>query len=306
MRAVVRWAAVAQALFVVFLWSVSKIIAKMGLADIPPYTLAALAQVVALAGLSIYAMWNRREHNFNLSGEDVYLAMLIGLVGYVGANLFVMIGLQYVTGATGGLIAATSSVFTVIISALVLKERPALLQYAGIAVIALGSYVFLTNQVITGSAIGVGLLLTAELAFAFSDSLVRMVNKKYDESVALPIALIANVVGVLVLVPLSIVADGIPKIVWHWQLVFWVVAIGLILGFGNLLWTGVLNRLRLIEAVVISNTMLIQVALFAVVFLGERLAPNNFTGGALVLVGAVITDGHLLLPSWFKMKGATE
>ena len=291
-----RFSFLLQALFTVFLWSISKIVLKMGLTEIPPYFFLALIQVIALVALGIYAWFKRRESRSKLLASDIQAAALSGFVGFVGANLFVVIGLQYVTGAAAGLIAASSSIFAVLMSVLFLKERPRAWQYLGIGLILAGSYVFLSDQVVGGSMVGVGLLILAEMAFAFSGSLTRLINERHEKNISLTLSLIGNLIGVIVLVPLALLVDGIPQINWTWQVGTLVLVSGLIFAFGGLMWNAVLDKLQLVEASVINNTMVIQVAILSVVFLRESLSINDIFGGLVVVLGALVTDIKLILP----------
>jgi O-acetylserine/cysteine efflux transporter len=301
-----RFSFLLQALFTVFLWSISKIVLKMGLTEIPPYFFLALIQVIALVALGIYAWFKRREPRSKLLASDIQAAALSGFVGFVGANLFVVIGLQYVTGAAAGLIAASSSIFAVLMSVLFLKERPRAWQYLGIGLILAGSYVFLSDQVVGGSMVGVGLLILAEMAFAFSGSLTRLVNERHEKNISLTLSLIGNLIGVIVLVPLALLVDGIPQINWTWQVGTLVLVSGLIFAFGGLMWNAVLDKLQLVEASVINNTMVIQVAILSVVFLRESLSVNDIFGGLIVVLGALITDVKLILPPAIARSIATR
>ena len=92
--------AILLGLWVVFLWSAAKIIGKISLESIPPYLLAAAVQVVALLVVAIY-LWGRHRHvHTKFTAGEIQMMIVGGLVGYAGANLFIMVGLQYVTGAT--------------------------------------------------------------------------------------------------------------------------------------------------------------------------------------------------------------
>lgn len=288
-----------QGLFVVFLWSASKIVLKMGLEEIPPYFFAAVLQLIILAVLLIYAWFEREKYSFKLSSKDKYLMTLSGVVGYAAATLFVMVGLQYVTGATAGLIAASSVILNLLISAVLVRERPRFEQYLGIIVVVVGAIVFLGNQVLGGTLIGIALLLLAEAAYAFNNAVARVIGRAHQDNVTLPLAIIGNGIAAMILVPIGLLSDGIPQIAWNPQLLVGLLVVGLIFAFGGLMWSNVLDKLRVIEVSILSNTMIIQVALLSVLFLHEVLTPHNVVGGSLVLIGALVVDGRLFLPRVF-------
>jgi O-acetylserine/cysteine efflux transporter len=291
-----------QGLFVVFLWSASKIVLKMGLEEIPPYFFAAILQLVVVAVLLVYMWFEREKYSFNLSAKDKYLMMLAGVVGYGAATLFVMVGLQYVTGATAGLVAATSVVINLLMSAILVGERPKIEQYLGAMLLLVGAVVFLGNQVLGGTLLGVALLLIAEAGYAFNNSIARVIGKAHKDNVTLPLALVGNGVGALVLIPVGLLSDGIPSIAWDARMIIGLLVVALIFAFGGLLWSNVLDKLRVIEVSILSNTMIIQVTILSVIFLHESLSLHNIGGGLLVLLGALIVDGRLIFPRAFGLK----
>jgi len=288
-----------QGLFVVFLWSASKIVLKMGLEEIPPYFFAAVLQLVVFGVLLVYMWFEKEKYSFKLSNKDKYLMVFSGAVGYGAATLFVMIGLQYVTGATAGLVAATSVLFNLLMSRILVKEKPRLEQYLGVIVLVVGAVVFLGNQILGGTLLGIALLLLAETAYAFNNSISRMIAKAHTDNVSLPLILIGNSVGALVLVPIGLLSDGLPTIVWDARMMIGLLVVALIFAFGGLMWNNVLDKLRVIEVSILSNTMIVQVAILSVIFLHETLTPHNVFGGVIVLLGALIVDGRLIFPRMF-------
>ena len=70
----------------------------------------------------------------------------------------------------------------------------------------------------------------------------------------------------------------------------------LIFVFGEIIWNSLLDKLRVFELSILSNTMIIQVAILSVIFLNETITSNNITGGLLVLTGAVVVDGRMIFP----------
>lgn len=284
-----------QGLFVVFLWSASKIAIKLGLNEVSPYGLMAIVQTVAAIAIALSFAVSKRNNIPALSKTDILLSVISGVVTFAGANLFVTVGLQYVSGAMAGLVASTTSVFGLGLAYLLLREKPKTIQFWGICLLILGAYVFLFQDVLAGHFIGIGLLLVAEMAFAFGNVINRMVALRNDEQVAGVVNLIGNVVGAMVLIPSALVQGEVNRIVhlpvWVWGVL---VALGLVYAWSGVLWGSLLDKLRVVEVSVLANTMIIQVAVLSVVFLGERLTGANLIGGILVIAGALVVDGMVL------------
>ncbi len=284
-----------QVLFVIFIWSAAKIIMKMGLEEIPPYIFAAIIQLMAFLSVGIYYLFRKKQNTFKPTNRDLYLIILSGIVGLGAANLFAVIGLQYVTGATAGLISASSTIFAFIIAYLVLREKPDMWKYMGLLVMIAGAYTFFVGSFLSGTLFGITLLLVSEAGFALNNVLTRLVGiQPGDEELVTTV--ISNGVGAAILLPIGLIADGVPQVLFSWPIWGFLVLLGLIFGFGRLLYSGALEKLKVIEVQVIGNTMIIQIAILSVIFLHETLTAHNIWGSLLVLVGAVAADGNLLLP----------
>jgi len=67
-----------------------------------------------------------------------------------------------------------------------------------------------------------------------------------------------------------------------------------------MLWSAVLDQLQAIEAAILQNTMLIQVALLSIIILKEHITLNNILGGAVVLLGAYLVERKHLKQSNYE------
>ncbi len=283
-----------EALFVVFLWSASKVLMKWGVEAVPPYFLVAVIQTISLALVAGYFFVTHKKIKLQPTKHEILAMVLGGIVAAGAANLFITIGLQYVTAGMAGLIAATSSVFGLMLAYLFLHERPKKFQYAGIALVMIGVYASLFNNVLDGALVGVALLVLAEVGFAFNAVVSRMIAVRHEEPTNAFITLVSNVVGVAVLVPTALLVDGFP--VQQFNFVTWLVvaAVGVIFAVTSLMWNSVLDHLKVVEASILTNTLLIQVAILSVVFLHETISNHQIWGSLLVLAGALVVDGKLL------------
>lgn len=275
---------------------------KMGLEIIPPYIFVAAIQLVAFLSVWIYFWFKRKKDTFKLTRQEIYLLIISGAVGYGAANLFAIIGLQYVTGATAGLLSGTGAVFAFVMAYIVLKEKPNFWKYLGMLIMVLGIYIFFAGNFLSGTLFGIALLLIAEAGYAFNDVLTRLIGREPGDD-DLFITLISNGVGAAILLPIGLVVDGAPAVLFSWPMLGIIVLLGLIFGFGRLLYAGALEQLRVLEVRAIGNTMVIQVAILSVIFLHEVLTAGNVWGGLLVVLGAFAVNGDMFLPRrWLNLK----
>ena len=162
------------------------------------------------------------------------------------------------------------------------------------AIVILGAYIFLAKDVLSGHLIGIGLLLVAEMAFAYGNVSNRLIALNHTKDVSPVVNLIGNVIGAAVLVPMALLQGDWERVLtlpgWMWGLL---VVLGLVYAYSGVLWGKLLDKLRVVEVSVLANTMIIQVAVLSVIFLGESISAHNVLGGAVVIVGALLVDGAL-------------
>jgi drug/metabolite transporter (DMT)-like permease len=76
--------------------------------------------------------------------------------------------------------------------------------------------------------------------------------------------------------------------VTHWAIILWLALINSALAFT--LWNLTLRLLTAVESSIITNTMLIQIAVLAWIFLGERLTGQEIGGLLLAALGALLVQ----------------
>lgn len=287
-----------QALFVTFLWSASKIIIKLGLGFVSPYILIAAIQTVAFVVLLAYYFIKRPKLEWDVMKNRFIPLILIGLVGFVAAPLLSVIGIKYVTVTTAGLFAGLGAVLVVIFSFLILREKPRNVQIMGIFLAVLGVYLFLSGGFLGGSLFGIMIIFIAEVFYSLSTVLTRLVVRGPGDETMIT-SLFSTGIGAAILLPIGIVRDGVVGIL-QWQVLLVIVVVGIIFGFAGMLWSSALDQLQAIEAAILQNTMLIQVALLSVIILKEHITLNNILGGAVVLLGAYLVEKQSLKRGNYK------
>ena len=118
----------------------------------------ALAAYVVLGGVvGLLAVWLRSGRE--VSGADARLLGLLGL-GVLGNHLLILMGLNYVSGAVGGVIIGSSPVVTSVLSAMLIRDVPlravwggAVLSFAGVGVVSVAGFQAAGDQPLLGSAL---------------------------------------------------------------------------------------------------------------------------------------------------------
>ncbi len=140
------------------LWGGSIVAQKMALTSFSAVEASVLRDIGGLAIL-LATWWSKEGGAVRLSGADVRLLGLLGL-GVLGNHLLILMGLNYVSGAVGGVIIGSSPVVTSVLSAMLIKDVPlraiwagALLSFAGVGVVSVAGFQSAGDQPLLGSTL---------------------------------------------------------------------------------------------------------------------------------------------------------
>jgi drug/metabolite transporter (DMT)-like permease len=273
----------------VVLWGLAPVATRAAVAHLAPLPLLVLRLTVAALALLPWAIPVFRRLRPRSAGR-LAAAGLLGLVGY---NLPVTVGLQWLPASTAGLLLATEPVWVMILGAVFLAERAGARAWLGSAVALSGVAVLAGPAALTGAGgaralAGAGLVLAGTLAFGAYTIVLRPLSRAYG---AIPATAASTVCGA---VPYLAFAGTLsaPRLahlgppVWG-ELAF--LALGSTVA-GMLLW----NR-----AVLSGGTTRVSLLLYlepvvsvagAVAFLRERLTLAAIAGGVLVLAGVAASS----------------
>ena len=127
-----RFIAIAQAVFVVFLWATSWVFVKIGLQDIPPVTFAGLRYFLAFLCLLVVMNLNGSKSDFRRLPKSAWIRLfLLGILFYTVTQGAIFVALAYLPAVTVNLLWSFSSVLVAVFGAVWLAERPSTLQWTG-------------------------------------------------------------------------------------------------------------------------------------------------------------------------------
>lgn len=287
--------AVLQALFVTFLWSTSWVFIKIGLEDIPALTFAGLRYALAFLIL-LPVLFARREHQAlrRLGRGDWLQLIILGLLLYSVTQGTQFLALDLLPAATLSLLLNFTTVVVAVMGIVLLAERPTWQQWAGTALFLLGTVVYFYRDVAGGiaaeSAPLIGLLIAGigVLANAASAVLGRAVNR-HERLTPLLITVVSMGIGAALLLLSGIVVQGLPPLsLRSWLIIAWLALVNT--AFAFTLWNKTLRKLSAVESSIINNTMLIQIAILAWIFLDERLQPMEIAGLLLAAFGILLVQ----------------
>ena len=126
------------------------------------------------------------------------------------------------------------------------------------------------------------------MANAGAAVLGRSVNRGGQIS-PLVVTVISMGVGSVILLGSGLYFQGLPQLSpAAWGTIVWLAVVNTALAF--LLWNKTLQVLTAVESSIINNTMLIQIAVLAWIFLGEQITIYGLVGLALAALGIFLVN----------------
>lgn len=170
-----------------------------------------------------------------------------------------------------------------------LKERPTWQQWLGICLFLFGAFIYfgpvaIPMQQVIGLLIGLLVLL----ANASSSILGRFINRNQTLS-PLTVTAISMSIGSVILLVIGLITEGLPSLsITNWALIGWLAIVHT--AFTFTLWNNTLRVLSAVESSIINNTMLVQIAILAWLFLDETLTLTAVIGLIWVVIGTLIVQ----------------
>ncbi|MBP7675142.1 MAG: EamA family transporter [Thermoanaerobaculia bacterium] len=282
-------AAVATAAFVTFLWSTSWVLIKVGLAaDLPPLPFAGLRYAVAALCLLPFALATAERRNFlaTLDRRSWRSLSALGLLYIAVAQGGQFAALALLPASAVSLLLSLTPVVVAFGSGALLGEKPTPLQAAGtfVAVSGAALYFFPTGAALP-SAAGLAAGLVALLSNAGSALLGRRVNRD-THLPPLLVTFVSMSIGAAALLGAGVAAQGWPALgPRELAIVAWLAVVNT--AFAFTLWNRSLRVLTAVESSVLNGLMLPQIALLAVLFLGESLSGRQVVALVLAAAGAL-------------------
>jgi len=278
------------ALFVTFLWSTSWVLIKFGLEDIPPISFAGLRYTLAFLILApaVLANATRRDELRRLRPSDWLRLSALGVVLYSLTQGAQFVALSFLPAVTLSLILSFSPAVVALFGAWFLGERLTPHQWAGVVCFMFGAAVFFLPLEGPPQILGLAVAAVGLLAQSSASVLGRAVNRGGDLH-PLVVTVVSMGVGSLLLLATGFIAEGVPQLdASGWCIVLWLAIVNTSLAFT--IWNHTLKSLTAIESTLINNTMLIQIAILAWLFLGEVILQREAIGLFIAMIGVLVVQ----------------
>lgn len=283
-----RTRAIFQALFVTFVWSLSWVFIKIGLGDIPPLLFAGLRYGIAALCLVliVFSQAEARQQVRNLSAKQWGSLTLLGVVFYSVTQGTQFLALEHLPAVMLSLMLNFTTALVVLLGVFI-QEYPTRRQWLGMGVFMLGALVYFGPQSLPSS---LGLLFGAVCVLfnAISSVWGRVVNRERNLS-PLVVTAVSMSIGSGLLIIGGLLTEDMPILTSQSSIM--VIWLGIFhTAFAFTLWNKSLQHLQAFESSIINNTMLIQIAILAWIFLDETITPVELIGLILATVGTLIVQ----------------
>jgi O-acetylserine/cysteine efflux transporter len=270
---------------VVVIWGLAFVVTKVGLATLSAPQLAAMRFVVAALPCALLARPRVPARGL----------IAVGLTLFAGQFLFQYIGIA--AGMPAGLAAVavqTQALVTVVLAAIVWRERPTAQQTAGLLVSLAGLGLIGLTVGADLTAAGLALTMVSPVSFAVGNILLKRLPP-----VELPSLVVwASLVPPLPALAVSLLLDGPGALVALGDMGWSGLVASLYLGLGATvvaysIWGRLLRRYSAATVAPMGLLVPVVAAAASALLLGERFGPLRLAGMALVLAGVAV----VVLPS---------
>lgn len=277
-------------LTVMLLWASTFILTKDIFTRMTPLAFAFLRFVLIILLAFGVLIWRGRHdpaRYWRIERADAIWFVLAGSCGYFFYQLGFVLGLDRTSPFASSLLISMMPLFTLIILGL-MGERPSSFAWIGVVMAIGGVGIFLTGQRGGGTWLGDLLSLGSALSFALYGILNRRIVGRYPAETVSAYTLLAGG-GMLLLVsaPSAWRQDWGAVDLSAWLILLYMAVLPVYVAY--IMWNWAAHHRGVEVATSVELLVPIFSGILSVLFFGEQFGPAKLGGGALVLVGLVLT-----------------
>lgn len=277
---------------VVIIWGSYPTLVKIALRDMPPFTLAALRCTLASAILTILFWREAGEGGGPITRADLPSLVVLGVSGITVSTGIFYLAVALTTASNAVILTASTPVLVAVGGHLFFGERLRTLQWAGVAVSALGVLLTVTRgdlRVLEAPPrLGDGIVLIGQVAWATYTLYGKRVLARLSPRAA---TTAAYLIGTAFLIPVAVLlAPLFPPAAMTSVPAWGVVVFQGTLGALAHVWyyRGVQTVGPAVTSIFLNLQPLVGI-LLATLLLGESVAPAQGLGAAAILLGVWMT-----------------
>lgn len=279
------------------LWAASYVAAKFALRDASLNIMLALR--MGIAALILFPLLIARRKELHLTRQSLPQLVILALIGFVINKLLEYGGLALTTASDVALLIASESIFTAVLSWVLLRERFKPLTGFALLLGFIGVYLIVERSFIPNIPSGGGiwriigdlLVILALLIEAFYTVRGKVLLVKYP-----PLLITAASIVISTLFWMPVAAWGILSVGWHplglmaWLSIGWMALMSTAIAY--LAW---FQGLAKVDGSAAASTLFIQPLLgtvLAIVLLHDQLTPMTIIGGILIIASVYLISRY--------------
>ena len=175
-----------------------------------------------------------------------------------------------------------------VMNILLTGEYPNRDQIAGMVLVLIGAVLYFSDKLVGGTLTGVLLTFISGLGWAGYMVAGKLLFKEKRVS-PLGNTAFAMGFGTSLISASALILEGLAPIpLTGWAIILWLGIVNTAAAF--FMWNHALETLDAFELSILQNTMLIQITILSIIFLGERLPPIKYAYMALVFIGVYVVQ----------------
>ena len=279
------------------LWACSYVAAKYVLRDISANMMNALRMMIA--AMVLLPLLIARRKDLNLTRRDLPQLALLAVIGIVLAKTFEFWGLAFSSASDVALLITSESIFTAVLSWILLRERFKLLTVFALLIGMFGVYLIVERSLVPNIPSGGGslrilgdvLVIVGLVCEAFYTVRGKSLLVKHP-----PLLITAAAIVGSALVWIPIAGGEVLYSGWHplsitaWLGLGWLAIMSTVVAY--LAW---FKGLEKIEGSAAASTLFVQPLLgtiLAIVLLNDQILPTTIIGGLLIIVSVYLISRY--------------
>lgn len=276
------------------LWGGNFVIGRAVADDIPPLTLAFLRWCVAFI-IFLPIVYRRTKQEWPMIKANWPAVIAMAFTGVACFNTLVYIGLHYTTSINASLMNSSTPIIIYILSFIFLKERLSKFQLVGTTLSLVGVLFIISGgsvESLRAFSFNKGDLIV--LAAVFCWGIYSLLVKQYAGRLpGYSTFLVTIGLGIIMLLPFTIYELTTTSATIHWSpgtlgAILYVGIAASIVAF--LSWNSGVVAIGANRASIYLNFIPLFAAIFAILFLGEKLIVAQLIGGLAVIGGVILSN----------------
>lgn len=215
--------------------------------------------------------------------------IILGVVFYTLAQGAQYVSLAYLPTVMVNLLLNLTPIFVALFAVITLKEPPTALQWVGVSLAVVGTGIYFLPFTLQNAAL-IGLVVA--ILGVLSNASASLQGRQANRDMSIPpllITFISMTIGAVLLLGAGLVIQGFGKPTpLDWGIIAWLALVNT--AFAFTLWNNTLRTLTAVESSILNSLMMPQIAILAVVFLGEKLSGKEILGLLLVGIGVLVVQ----------------